>query len=225
MRYAIDHAFFSEIDTEAKAYWLGFLAADGCIVDRRKTQKRAGQIRLHIQAGDIGHLEKLKVALGAEVPIRVTTGVDSRLVKNVSHRRYALFIVTSEPMVRDVIRLGLTPRKDSRRIIPPMEPQVERHFMRGVFDGDGTIARQGPRSICFSLVAWPRLIRQYQRILIDGVGLSETSIIETGKVARVQYGGNTQVRRIGEWLYSGATVWLDRKRAHFTRLCGSFDAL
>src|SRR3990167_3280364 len=33
-RYAHDHTFFARIDTEAKAYWLGFLTADATITDR-----------------------------------------------------------------------------------------------------------------------------------------------------------------------------------------------
>jgi hypothetical protein len=34
--HSANHSFFNTIDTEEKAYWLGFLAADGCIVEHAK---------------------------------------------------------------------------------------------------------------------------------------------------------------------------------------------
>jgi len=32
--YALDVSYFNEIDTQDKAYWLGFIVADGCVFNR-----------------------------------------------------------------------------------------------------------------------------------------------------------------------------------------------
>ena len=36
--YKYNENFFEKIDSPRKAYWLGFLCADGCILDQRKSK-------------------------------------------------------------------------------------------------------------------------------------------------------------------------------------------
>ena len=33
-KYNVNHDFFESINTEERAYWLGFISADGCISER-----------------------------------------------------------------------------------------------------------------------------------------------------------------------------------------------
>ncbi len=60
-RYAVDETFFDAINTEEKAYWLGFLTADGTI--------RENVIMLLLQERDIGHLYKFTSSLRSKHPI------------------------------------------------------------------------------------------------------------------------------------------------------------
>jgi len=53
-----NYAYFHHIDTEEKAYWLGFLTADGCITTGHR-------ISIHLGTIDCSHLYKLKSALNA----------------------------------------------------------------------------------------------------------------------------------------------------------------
>lgn len=52
----VNHSFFSQ-DTEESFYWAGFIAADGCVMQRGKNCFKL-QIRLSIK--DIEHLQKFK---------------------------------------------------------------------------------------------------------------------------------------------------------------------
>ena len=56
------------IDTEEKAYWLGFITADGCIVSK-------GGLSVNLVATDAGHLEKLSVSLSSSWPNRISTPI------------------------------------------------------------------------------------------------------------------------------------------------------
>ena len=55
-RYYADYNIFEDINTAEKAYWLGFLAADGCNYQR----KQNATISLRLSQKDINHLEKFK---------------------------------------------------------------------------------------------------------------------------------------------------------------------
>src|SRR5260370_41289523 len=59
-RYAVDEAFFDVIDTEEKAYWLGFLTADGTM------REKGGMLAL--QERDIDHLYKIRSSLRSKHP-------------------------------------------------------------------------------------------------------------------------------------------------------------
>lgn len=62
-RYTVDETFFDQIDTEEKAYWLGFLTADGGIARNR--------ILPGLKVSDIGHLHKFVASLESDHPVTV----------------------------------------------------------------------------------------------------------------------------------------------------------
>ena len=54
-RFNVNHSYFRVIDSEEKAYWLGFLFADGCI----RKNKTGSQVVLKLSTKDENHLIKL----------------------------------------------------------------------------------------------------------------------------------------------------------------------
>lgn len=70
-RYSVNQEFFKDIDTEEKAYWLGFLYADGCIY--KGASKNSYRMQINIQASDSDVLEKFKNSIQANNPITYKT--------------------------------------------------------------------------------------------------------------------------------------------------------
>ena len=64
-KYTYNENYFKIIDSEEKAYWLGFLYADGCITRFYRNEKlKSMSLELTLQSNDIEHLKKfLKFAL------------------------------------------------------------------------------------------------------------------------------------------------------------------
>ncbi len=56
---AIRHDFFSKIDSREKAYWLGFLLADGCV-------SRKAEIIIALKGIDAGHLALWRATVGSK---------------------------------------------------------------------------------------------------------------------------------------------------------------
>jgi intein-encoded DNA endonuclease-like protein len=128
----IDSNVFNQINTEEKAYWLGFLYADGCVHIRKKDKKLYYYVELTLKESDKEHLEKFKKFLKSDHPIKFKEKVK------------AFRIMFSDVEIgKDLIKLGCVPKK-SLILKFPNEDQVPKHllnhFIRGYFDGDGSLS-------------------------------------------------------------------------------------
>lgn len=54
-KYTYNSNYFNVIDTPEKAYWLGFIAADGCVSINSKTN--SGELTIKLQISDNDHLK------------------------------------------------------------------------------------------------------------------------------------------------------------------------
>lgn len=138
-KYKFKENFFEIIDTEEKAYWLGFLYADGCVRNNKKNRIYAVRLRLAVK--DLSHLKKFKKALCSNHPIKINT--DRIKYKNKWNEFDICSIyVYSIKMVEDLIALGCIPKKSLILKFPNAKQVPEKfihHFIRGYFDGDGHI--------------------------------------------------------------------------------------
>lgn len=64
-KYRYNENYFENIDTEEKAYWLGFIFADGFI-----TKKTNGSFIFGISLGEIEPLQQLNLYLQSTKPIK-----------------------------------------------------------------------------------------------------------------------------------------------------------
>jgi hypothetical protein len=119
--------YFHQIDSKEKAYWLGFLCADGFL---SKSFKQATHIRLELKRDDEDIIDKFCRSLGLNKSKKEyrTHGP----TKSVEIR------VACKPMVLDLMRLGLIFRKSKIIEFPKLlNREMELAFLLGYFDGDG----------------------------------------------------------------------------------------
>ena len=113
---------FETIDTEEKAYWLGFLYADGYV-------SKYNQIEVALSLEDEEHLYKLKKFVNT----------NTNVLKD-EHRARLLFC--SQQMANDLAKLGCINNKSLVLTFPTKEQvpdELLRHFLRGYVDGDGCL--------------------------------------------------------------------------------------
>lgn len=125
-----DEFFFDKIDTEEKAYWLGFIFADGYI-----SSPPRNQIGIELKSTEASHLEKFKKALNTEKEIKFyhknsTFGPQDncRIVFNSSHMHSIL------------LNYFGSIHKTFEGHLPKVKKDLEKHLIRGFFDGDGSIS-------------------------------------------------------------------------------------
>jgi hypothetical protein len=113
-RHTFDARYFRVIVTEEKVYWLGFLAADGCITIEKETEENP-RITLCLASPDIEHLTKFKQALQTSQ----TGGIS---------KHSCSFTVRSTDMARDLAEHGIQPRKALHTIPTLVSPELEKYY-------------------------------------------------------------------------------------------------
>jgi len=202
--YALNEKFFETIDSEAKAYWLGFLLADGAVL-----RYGAGNFvcRVELALVDRPHLRKFTLDLGYEGP----------LVDQPERGKYGscYVAVASGKMCRDLIALGCVPKKTGAHGTPAIRDDLRHHMYRGYFDGDGCLSRSaGKNNWKLSFVGAPAFIEDLHEWTCARLGLAPCALFKPRKSKAVLvYGrsGNVVIERMIGCLYSGATVMLERK--------------
>lgn len=215
-KYNLDESFFEKIDNEEKAYWLGFFSGDGTITDENR-------LKLRLAIKDKVHLKKFKEIV--QWNGRDYFPKDQKALE-VNFRSFK--------MVKDLANYFVTPRKTFAVKFPNIPKSLERHFIRGVFDADGCInksirltrGKSGQIYICyggeFSIEGNEEFVSEIQKRLME-LGLPQTSLNYSGKtINRVRYGGINQLRKIYNYLYKDATVFLERKKKLFEEILKNY---
>lgn len=123
-RYKFNHTFFTNIDTEAKAYFIGFVLADGCV------RRDCLTIQLHQQ--DTHILEYFISCIEGDCKLYSS--------KQRNGDVHPVLKLSSLQMITDLKQHGIIENKTYNLTTLPVIPEhLERHFWRGVMDGDGCV--------------------------------------------------------------------------------------
>lgn len=125
--YKCDEHYFDSIDSEHKAYWLGVLFADGNV---QKYGNQSGIIILSSKDTDWVNLFKTDLKY---------TGPLLKEVHNVYNKEISKLRVVSEQLFIDLNKLGCVPKKSLIIEFPNIPEEFIPHFIRGYFDGDGSV--------------------------------------------------------------------------------------
>jgi hypothetical protein len=203
--YTIDEHFFDIIDTEEKAYFLGFLYADGYNCER------IGTVILSLQERDKSILLKLKDIIGYGNSLKfVERGGRNQNI-------YTLRIANKH-ISNKLAELGCPQAKTKKIIYPQWMPiNLHRHFIRGVFDGDGCVS-----GAAFGLCGTEAFLTRTQEIMIKEMGLSKTKLIIRNMIkgkecyyVSLHYTGYTNLGLIYQWFYKDSSIYLERKKKKF----------
>lgn len=125
-----NHDIFNKIDTQEKAYWLGWLITDGSVFKYKNERKnRSELISLELQEGDKYIVENFAIFLGAT----------KDKVKISSNSSTAYFRFSSKIMAEDLKQYGVIPNKTGKQILPIIDKQLMPFLIRGIFEGNGSV--------------------------------------------------------------------------------------
>ncbi len=136
-KYKVNHEYFDKIDSEYKAYILGFIYADGSIIQPKGNRQM--NLRIAIQEEDGYILEKFaKDAAGGQIKVMNPPAVQKR-----GWKKRTIVSIVSDRLCNKLIELGCKPNKSKVGMsFPKLDNQYIRHFIRGFLDGDGYIGQK-----------------------------------------------------------------------------------
>jgi len=207
-KYTVNDNFFDEIDTEEKAYVLGFLFADGCI------SKIRNQVYISLHRKDKCILEKIKSVMCSDNPIFDTTG---RFSKDYKITEKCSLNITSKRLVEKLELLGCVERKSDILVFPTISNIVVQHFMRGYFDGDGSVYKTNTNELRISVNSTKEFCDEYlNKLPYNGKATVRKEKRSKKNVYYFCIAGRNQVYTIYNFLYENATIFLNRKNLKFT---------
>lgn len=188
-----NNTIFDSVDTEEKAYWLGFIAADGYV-------GKNNEFEIGLSIKDINHLEKFKHFLNHTCDVKTRSNKTCRI----SFR--------NKYFVNRLKSIGIVNNKSLILEFPQINNDLIRHFIRGYFDGDGCIhirktVKKNP--LLISILGTPMFLNKMRNYLPTINKLyknnhsNDTLVYQTSGV---------KAMTILNYLYKDSTIFLDRKQ-------------
>ena len=221
--YFYDKNFFHKIDTEEKAYWLGFFYADGYVIYNQKS--RNYEVSIELSSKDREHLKKFNKNINGNVKVEDSERMAfDKLFTMSSIRLY------SKEMATDLINNNVVQNKTHSDIYPKileLEKNLRRHFIRGFFDGDGCITisnkKYGYIKMDFTSIN-KNILEDIRNYLFDEYDIKssihEEKIVGISKEIRHRlcFYGKYNTLNFGNLIYDNSNIFLDRKYNLFKRM-------
>lgn len=194
-----DRHIFDNINSKEKAYWLGFIVADGYLnLDKH-------MLRIKLGNKDKQHLIKF---------IKFIGGSEEEMLKFEIHsitgnKNYYVSLYSKEIM-EALQELGIEQAKSGNEKVCNIEPQYYKDFIRGLWDGDGFI-RENLSGI--GLVGSYEILSFVQQFFKEQLNIQPLKIYEHCNTYKIEYRSKKKaIPLITHFLYDNSQIYLDRKK-------------
>jgi intein-encoded DNA endonuclease-like protein len=208
------------IDTQEKAYLLGFMYGDGTITTYIE---KTGRIRYLTKISIAIEDQDLILLFKKHFPFLNTGGFDYQIYNENSVEQVSV-AKSSKELYDDLLLNGVFPRKSYENAcmlkIPNIAPELICHFIRGFFDADGSVYIRSKRKNLITIEFGS--VSQEFIILIDSylksIDINSWKIVPkqpTGKAKQVYYQlafiKTAEILKLIDFMYKDSTISLKRK--------------
>ena len=212
-RFEVNHNYFEKIDTEEKAYWLGFLYADGCV----RKQKTGSQLILKLSVKDEDHLNLFKKNIQSEHKIFHYKNKTISKKGTPSSSDNCIIRISSNKIVEDLISHGCVPRKTFTIDKPNIDKKFYKDFIRGYYDGDGNFFYSEKTKV--SVVTIVCASEKFRKFLIEIISKIPNigTIHESPEKYFLKIVNIFGIVNFLDYVYKDSKIHLNRKKEYYER--------
>jgi hypothetical protein len=212
MKYKYNKNYFEKIDSHEKAYWLGFILADGNLQDNRNKENKSDNVSLRIRLSEIDkdHLEKFLRCLDSDKPVRIVKNYG----KYKNQKDSALLELNSRKMVDDLKNKNIeTSKSCNEKPYYELDEQFLPSYILGIFDGDGSFtSTKNHEFSIFSSTEVCDFIEKHLENKLDIKFIKRSSDHRCSDLKRIRTRSKSNIIKIFNYLYSESLVYLERKK-------------
>lgn len=177
--------YFKVIDNNRKAYFYGLWCADGHLVKN--------SVGFTLQEEDSYLLEAFQEEIGSDYKIRQRTTKTNIICELNIH---------SKVMTEQIKNLGGRERKSLTIKFPKIDKRYYGSFIRGLYDGDGTIGTTRQGYLRFSIIGSKEMIKTIHKIFCDKFDFPyKNNYYVRDRNAICEYTGQ-RAEKIIQWIYT-----------------------
>lgn len=220
-KYTYNQNYFNIIDTEDKAYWAGFIMADGSVI--YNTDTRAYGLSIKLQGGDAHHLRKFNKCIDGNVHVKEFTRKGNFPDKSYNDKYYdgCSIRLYSQKIAQDLIDIGILPNKTYKDIkMPNISDNLMWHFVRGFLDGDGHVCvPQGENKYGYRI----GFTCGSKSFLLEMQGFFERYGIymhldKSRNIYKLETRNSSHIKTFISHCFDGCSIYLDRKYKNYKKL-------
>lgn len=198
--------YFEDINSEFKAYYLGFIITDGNVFKDKSKSNRQASISITQNIQDEYILQKFL----DEVKSKTSIGHDGRGCSRAA--------VRSNKMAEDLLKYGVCEQKTTSCYLPILDDKYMNHLIRGILDGDGNIKAHQTNvnnrfAHAISFCGTHKLMNDIGDYVSQRFHIIKPKVYDYDdrRLSEIKWQRKEDMYTIGEWLYGDATVFLRRK--------------
>ena len=198
----LNENYFEKIDSNDKAYFLGFMLTDGNV------SLNENIIRLSLSSKDEEILNIFKEKTGNENKICI------REDERHSERTFQL---KSKKWKDDLAKYGIVPQKTFISEMPILSADMMPHLIRGMIDGDGWISFNSHQ---IGFCGNEKTVHQLKEYLVKTLNVYDVKIIHAREnLWQVTWASQTDIEKIGNYIYQNKdNCFLSRKYNNFLQI-------
>lgn len=217
--YKLDEEYFKNINSQNKAYILGFIMADGCICKSQQRKPQVDRLIINISLKDKCILEFIKTELKCDYDIKEYIPEGSY-----SDNPMCSLTINSMKLCSYLIKLGVIPNKTGHESIPKIQDRLKRHFIRGFLDGDGWIKKDKNNVTTIGFISCKEMLISIKNEIAEHINVHSVARIYEDirpdkinkNIYMINYSHSLDIKQLKIFLYKNANFYLKRKYSKLT---------
>jgi hypothetical protein len=212
-KYTFNYLYFDNIDNSKKAYWLGFIIADGCV-----STGNNNLLKIELSVEDYILLEQFAKDLECNSKIDIYTRKEQWKICRI--RLYNKHLLESLSQYGVIPQKTYKPEINWNKIPIRYIPDV----LRGWFDGDGTVKKNSINrkkpTISFGFSGHNKNLQEIQNILIEQLEINQVQIYcKNGDFGELVYSGNINCQKFYNYIYYNDNLFSLSRKKEFLKEC------